>query len=190
MGTRELCLCRSKYKKRDRAPSELSPNFANSTFSHFLFIMLYSWQGTKMFSVTLLVVSCGILAAAYPYSQQYGNYDQQYSQQSQYYPSSGQQGYRGGYQSNPGMQGGYQGNGQDSYQDFQGYQGYQRGQGGQRGYQGYQSNQRSQGSYPERYDSSMYSPVMDLTNYYGSQGTPQYYGSVLSFCPPVATLGT
>lgn len=143
-----------------------------------------------MFSVTLLVVSCGILAAAYPYSQQYGNYDQQYSQQSQYYPSSGQQGYRGGYQSNPGMQGGYQGNGQDSYQDFQGYQGYQRGQGGQRGYQGYQSNQRSQGSYPERYDSSMYSPVMDLTNYYGSQGTPQYYGSVLSFCPPVATLGT
>ncbi|CAL2044822.1 unnamed protein product [Caenorhabditis brenneri] len=141
-----------------------------------------------MLSLTLLLASIAVLAysypSSYPYSQQYGNYDQQYSPQSQYYPSSGQRGYQnGGNQGYQGMQGGMPGSYQDYQGGNQGYGGYQGGQGGygQGGYQGYQGMQGNQGGYPSRYrggssDSSSYSPFMDLTNYYGSQGVPQYYG--------------
>ncbi|CAP39703.1 Protein CBG23308 [Caenorhabditis briggsae] len=146
-----------------------------------------------MLSLTLFLSSIAALAVSYPaydQQQQYGNgyYDQQYSMQSSYYPSSSQRRYQNGYQSYPGMQGSYQdyqgnqggylGRYQGGYQGYQGYQGDQ----GYQGYQGDQGYQRSQGSqmgYPSRYrgsDSSFYSPFMDLTNYYGSQGVPQYYG--------------
>ena len=109
--------------KEGESTIELLPNFATTLLFHFLFLA----KG-KMISSIVILVSILALAVSYPYSQQYGNYDQQYSAQSQYYPSSDQRGYQNGYYGMQGDMGGYQGGMQ--YQDYQGNQ-------FQGGYQGY-----------------------------------------------------